>query len=144
MGKLGGKIQLNLRAFGGLLARCKSAVFWQSKQDLSVFSTRTEKEGFAGFSLWQVRIKKGIGARIGLIFPHVICPRISGISNLERIMGDQIELLLTHIRLHFSPRLSLKSTWPTLIGEKSILVLRFAQSHLRLAIYGHIATENDR
>jgi hypothetical protein len=34
---------------------------------LSIFSTRTEKEGFTGFSLEKVKKEGGIGAHIGLI-----------------------------------------------------------------------------
>jgi hypothetical protein len=34
---------------------------------LSIFSTRTEKEGFKGFSLEKMKIKGGLGAHIGLI-----------------------------------------------------------------------------
>ena len=50
-GKLSGKNGLDSRAFGGLLVRLKFAVFWQTKRNLGVFSTGTEKEGFTGFSL---------------------------------------------------------------------------------------------
>jgi hypothetical protein len=55
--KIGGKIHLDLRAFGRLLERCKSAVFLKTGRYFGVFSTRTEKEGFAGFC--------GIGREIG-------------------------------------------------------------------------------
>jgi hypothetical protein len=48
--KISDKIHIDSKAFGGLLARGKSAVFWQTGQYLGVFSTRTEKEGFTGFS----------------------------------------------------------------------------------------------
>jgi hypothetical protein len=34
---------------------------------LSIFSTRTEKEGFTGFSVEKVKIEGRIGAHIGLI-----------------------------------------------------------------------------
>ena len=47
-----GKNGLDSRAFSGLWARCKSAVFWQSKREMGVSSTGTEKEGFTGFSQW--------------------------------------------------------------------------------------------
>jgi hypothetical protein len=48
--KPGGKFHLDLRGIGGLLMRCKSAVFWQTEHDLRVFSTGAEKERFSGFS----------------------------------------------------------------------------------------------
>jgi hypothetical protein len=48
--KIWDKIHIDYKAFGGLLARDKSAVFWQTGQYFGVFSTRTEKEGFTGFS----------------------------------------------------------------------------------------------
>jgi hypothetical protein len=31
-GKLGGEIHIDLRAFSGLWARCKSALFWQTER----------------------------------------------------------------------------------------------------------------
>jgi hypothetical protein len=80
-GKLGGEIHLDSRAFGGHLQGRKSAVFCQSKRYLSLFSTRTEKKDFAGFSGVGRTIRQGIGARIGRIFPQIIYPCIPGISN---------------------------------------------------------------
>jgi hypothetical protein len=56
--KLSGKNGLDSRAFSGLWARCKSAVFWQSKREMGVFSTGTEKEGFTWFSKTQVKIER--------------------------------------------------------------------------------------
>ena len=47
----------DLRAFGGLLNRCKSAVFHKTERESTVFSTETEKDGFTGFF--------GIGREIG-------------------------------------------------------------------------------
>ena len=47
--KSGDKIHIDSKALGGLLERGKYAVFWQTGRYLSVFSTRTEKEGFTGF-----------------------------------------------------------------------------------------------
>jgi hypothetical protein len=44
-------------AFGRLLTRFKSAVFWQSKRERGVFFTGTEKRELSGFS--------GIGRDIG-------------------------------------------------------------------------------
>ena len=61
-GKLSGKNDPDSRAFGGLLVRSKFAVFWQTKRYLGVFSTRTEKEGFTGFSGSDRNIKYGKGA----------------------------------------------------------------------------------
>ena len=58
--------------------RCKSALFWQSKRDLSVFSTRTEKGGFTGFSVFDRIIWMGNGARFGLISPQGPDHLISG------------------------------------------------------------------
>ena len=68
--KLGGKNGLDSRAFSGLWVRCKSAVFWQTGRFLGVFSTRTEKEGFTGFSVFDRIIWMGNGARIGRISPN--------------------------------------------------------------------------
>jgi len=49
-GKLCGEKIFDLMAFGGLLARCISPLFWQTWQYPGLFSTGTEKEDFAGFS----------------------------------------------------------------------------------------------
>jgi hypothetical protein len=48
-GKSCGKIHVDLKAFGGLLMGCKSAVFWQSNEILNVFFTYTETGCFTGF-----------------------------------------------------------------------------------------------
>jgi hypothetical protein len=48
--KIRDKIHIDSEAFGMLLERSKSAVFYQTERYLGVFSTRTEKEGFTGFS----------------------------------------------------------------------------------------------
>ena len=61
-GKLSGKNGLDSRAFSGLWARCKSAVFWQKGRLYGVFSTGTEKEVFTGFSGSDRNIKYGKGA----------------------------------------------------------------------------------
>jgi hypothetical protein len=68
-------------AFGGLLTGCISTLFWQSKRDLNVFSTGTEKGGFAGFSVMCLDIGIGNGARIGLIIPQNTYPHIPGVSD---------------------------------------------------------------
>jgi hypothetical protein len=69
--KLGGKIHLDLMAFSGLWARCKSGVFWQTERYLGVFSTRTEKGGFLGFSGINYDIRREIGARMGRILARL-------------------------------------------------------------------------
>ena len=56
---------------------------------MSAFSTRTETEGFAGFSIIDLRTKEGKGTRTGLIFPHNTYPRIPGVSD-EKMMGKII------------------------------------------------------
>ena len=66
--KLGGKIHLDLRAISGLWERCKSAVFWQTGRKIGLFSIRTEKRRFAGFSCICRNIGKGKGVRIGRIY----------------------------------------------------------------------------
>jgi hypothetical protein len=58
MGKLYGQICLDLKGFGGLLMRCKSAVFWQTERILGIFSTRNEMKQFTGFSLEQKKIER--------------------------------------------------------------------------------------
>ena len=68
-GKLGGENSLGLRAFSGRLMRSKYAVFWQTKQNLGVFSTGTEKRRFTGFSGISRDIIEGNKAQNGLIFP---------------------------------------------------------------------------
>jgi hypothetical protein len=52
---------------GGSWERCKSAVFWQTDQYLTVFSTRTEKEGNTGFPGSVLHHRKRKGAQFGLI-----------------------------------------------------------------------------
>jgi hypothetical protein len=49
-GKLCAENNLGLKAIGDHLMRCKSAVFWQSERYWASVSTRTETDGFAGFS----------------------------------------------------------------------------------------------
>jgi len=66
-GKPSGEISLNLKGFDSPWARGNSPVFWKTKRDSGIFSTRTEKNGFAGFSLEQEKTEEGIGARLGLI-----------------------------------------------------------------------------
>jgi len=53
-----GKNSIDCRAIGRHLARCKSALFWQTERKLSVFSTRTEKEGFTGFFAHKITIRE--------------------------------------------------------------------------------------
>jgi hypothetical protein len=72
--KLCGKIHLDLKTIGRLLMRCKSAVFWQTGRLLGLFFTRNEKERFTGFFIGPAKIRKGIGASIGLISPWVFIP----------------------------------------------------------------------
>jgi len=69
-GKLCGENRLDLMAFGGLVARCISPLFWQTWQYSGLFSTGTEKEDFAGFSGIGLDSRRGKGARIGLICPQ--------------------------------------------------------------------------
>jgi hypothetical protein len=73
-GKVGGKNNLDLKAFDGHWARGKSAVFWKTKRILGIFSTRNETEGFTWFSLLEMIINLRIGARIGRIFPDYSIP----------------------------------------------------------------------
>jgi hypothetical protein len=80
-GKLGGENGLDSRAFGGFLVRSKFAVFWQTGRNLDVFSTRTEKGGFTGFSVFDRIILIGNGAQFGLIFLQNTYPRILGVSD---------------------------------------------------------------
>jgi hypothetical protein len=60
--KIGDKIHLDSKAFGRLLERCKSAVFYQTGRYFGVFSTRTETDGFAGFSGTGRGARRGNGA----------------------------------------------------------------------------------
>jgi len=48
--KIRDKIHRDSKAFGMLLERSKSAVFYQTERYPGLFFTRTEKEGFTGFS----------------------------------------------------------------------------------------------
>jgi hypothetical protein len=48
--KLGGKNSFDLKAFGGLLMWCNSAVFWQMGHNNAPVSPCTETDGFTGFS----------------------------------------------------------------------------------------------
>jgi hypothetical protein len=73
-GKLSGKNGLDLRAIGGLWARCNSAVFWQTERLYGVFSTRTETEGFTGFSDIVRYNQKGKEAQFGLILLNMSTP----------------------------------------------------------------------
>jgi hypothetical protein len=70
-GKLSGQNSLDLTAFGGLLERCKSALFWKTERLLQAFYTGTEKKGFMELSGTVKYIKKENGARIEPIFPQV-------------------------------------------------------------------------
>jgi len=54
-------------AFGVHLMRCIPTVFWQKKRYNAPVSTRTETDGFTGFSGSDRHIRKGNGARIGRI-----------------------------------------------------------------------------
>ena len=78
--KLFGRIHIDCRGIDGPWVRCKSAVFWQTDQYLTVFSTRTEKEGNTGFfgSVWHPKKRKG--AWYGLIFTQVTHAQYQGIS----------------------------------------------------------------
>jgi hypothetical protein len=66
--ELRGKNRGCLKAINGHLARGKPAVFWQTGQYVGVFSTGTQKKGYAGFSGIGSATKMGKWARIGLIF----------------------------------------------------------------------------
>jgi hypothetical protein len=66
-GKLGSEISLGLKGFGCRWARGFSPVFWQTERYSGIFSTRTEKNGFSGFSIEPVKTGERIGARLGLI-----------------------------------------------------------------------------
>ena len=56
------KLQLDLKGLTSHKVRCKSAVFWQTERLLGIFSTRTEKGGFTGFSGIDKFIRKRKGA----------------------------------------------------------------------------------
>jgi hypothetical protein len=74
MGKVWGKNNLDLKAFGSPKARCKSALFWQTKRILGMFSTRNETEGFTGFAGIGNYIWTGKGVHFGRIFPDYSIP----------------------------------------------------------------------
>jgi len=67
-------------AFGMQLMRCIPAVFWQKNKYFTPVSTRTETDGFTGFSGSGRHIRKGNGARIGLVFPQNTYPLIPEVS----------------------------------------------------------------
>ncbi len=69
--KLGGKVLLNLMAFGDLSVRCKSAVFWQTERIYGVFSTGTEKEHNPEISEFVRYKRRKNGAQFGLISPLI-------------------------------------------------------------------------
>jgi hypothetical protein len=69
-GKLRGEIHLDSKAIGGLLVRCKSAIFFQTEQLLGIFSTGTEKGGFTGFSGIEMNSGNGKKARKRRICPQ--------------------------------------------------------------------------
>jgi hypothetical protein len=48
------------------------AVFWKKKRDLNVFSTRTEKGSFTGFSGINWDTKEGNGAQNGPFFKTLL------------------------------------------------------------------------
>jgi hypothetical protein len=48
--KISGKNNLDLKPFGGLLARCNFASFWQTERYSGIFFTLSETDDFTGFS----------------------------------------------------------------------------------------------
>jgi hypothetical protein len=81
-GKLHGRIHIDCMGIGGLWARGKSAVFWQTGQYLTIFSTRTEKEPNLGFPGSGLLNRKRKGARFGRIFLQLLHPGRHGFSRL--------------------------------------------------------------
>jgi hypothetical protein len=74
------------------------------------------------------------GARIGLILPQVIYPRIPGISTIEWMIGDHLTPLPRYpagFQPPIAPQIYLVNTN---LPQISTLILKFAQSRLRLAI----------
>ncbi len=74
-------------AFGDHQVRYKSAVFWKTERLLQVFSTGTEKRCFTRFFTCQLWMKEQIGARTGLIFPHVSDSHIQWIIEGRSMRG---------------------------------------------------------
>jgi len=68
-------------AFSVHSMRCIPAVFWQTGRYNAPVSTRTETDGFTGFSGSDRNIRKGNGARFGLVFPHSTYPLIPEVSD---------------------------------------------------------------
>ena len=75
-------------AFGVHLMRCIPTVFWQKKRYNAPVSTRTETDGFTGFSGNDRHIRKGNRARIGLVFPHSTYPLIPEVSEEGQMEGN--------------------------------------------------------
>ena len=94
--KIWDKIHHDSKAFNGLLARCKSAVFWQSERYNVPVSTRTEKDGFAGVSETGPDTVSGNGARIGLIFVLL--------SNTPLFTIYEVNWLFTSVRKNIESR----------------------------------------
>jgi len=67
-GTPGGENHLDSIAFNVHLTGCIPTLFWQSNRDLNVFSTRTEKGSFTGFSVFDRIIWMENRARIGRIY----------------------------------------------------------------------------
>ena len=65
LANISGENSIDSNTAGGLLLRCISAVFCQTKQESGVFSTGTENNGFTGFSGIALKTKRGNGARFG-------------------------------------------------------------------------------
>jgi hypothetical protein len=68
-------------AFGMQLMRCIPAVFWKTGRYNAPVSTRTETDGFMGFSGSDRHNRKGNGVQIGRIFPQVTYLCIPGVSD---------------------------------------------------------------
>jgi hypothetical protein len=80
-GKIGSKNWVDLKGFVGQKVRCKSAVFWQTEQYLSVSSTGTENGGYTGISGINRNIGKEKGDHLGLFLTHQLLPQIPGRSD---------------------------------------------------------------
>ncbi|MDP3563122.1 MAG: hypothetical protein Q8R70_01390 [Methanoregula sp.] len=83
-GKLNGENCLDLMALGGLWEREIPLVFLKSERFKGVFSTRTEKREFKGFSGIDRDTMRENGAHTGLISPQGTYPQIPGGSYRQK------------------------------------------------------------
>ena len=76
--------------------RCKSAVFWQSKRYLSVFSTRTEKEGFCGVFRYRPNYQVGNRSPYEAYFPSGHIPLYSDerFRSVQHSTNDAEDLII--------------------------------------------------